>query len=131
MSALVRRIDGFDDDSYKPQIFNFGRYYEEKNGVNPETLQPVRKIRVVIPQEGNDLIPNTNESASRDLFKDNLRNNIGFISGALASTALAIGVFTTNVLDRFSESAKKFIELGLSVIAISLVTITANGLLKK
>ena len=131
MNNSVRRIGGFDDGGFKPQIFDFGRYYEEKNGVNPKTLQPVHKIRVVIPQEEDKLIPNTNEPISMDLFRDNLRNNIGFISGALASTALAIGVFTTNVLDRFSESVKKVIELGLSVIAISLVTITANGLLRR
>ena len=121
MNNSIRRISGFDVSSYKPEIFNFGRYYEERNGINPETLQPVRKIKVVIPQEEQNLTQNTNE----------VKNNIGFISGALASTALAIGVSTTSVLDKFSESAKKIIELGLSIVAISFVTITANNLLRR
>ena len=82
MSALIQRVGSFDDGGYDPQIFNFRTYYEKRNGVNPETLMPVNKVRVVIPQiESNTEIPETSS------LKSNVKN-IGFILGALTSTVL-------------------------------------------
>lgn len=82
MSALIQRIGGFDHGGYSPEIFSFSSAYEQRHGVSPQTLRPVHKVRVVIPQiESNTEIPET------DSLKSNVKN-IGFILGALASTVL-------------------------------------------
>ncbi|GEM_PF-4696401 len=124
MSPIVQRIRNFDGGDYTPAIYNFSTFYEQIHGVSPETLKPIRRIKVVISQAEN----NTKVSEAIPV-KDNVRSNIGFVLGALTSTLLVVGAYTTNILDRFSGSVKKFIELALDVTAISLVTITANGFL--
>ena len=130
MSSIVQRISGYDGFDYKPKIFNFSEYYRERNGIQSERLRPASKIRVVIPQNKNtSLSPTIYEVSDTHALKNNIKSNAGFIITALTTAALAIGVVTTDVLDKLDESMKKIFKLGLSVSAISLVTVTANGLL--
>ena len=129
MSPRVQRTNEYDRFDYRPIILNFSEYYREKNDIQSERLRPAHKIRVVIPQnKNNSLSPTTYEVSDTHTLKNNIKSNAGFIITALTSAALAIGAVTTNVLDRFGESTKKILKLGLSIGAIGLVTITANGL---
>ena len=82
MSALIQKIGGFDHGGYSPEIFSFSSAYEQRYGVSPQTLRPVHKVRVVIPQIERDT-----EISEAGSLRSNV-NNIGFILGALTSTIL-------------------------------------------
>lgn len=99
ISSATRR-----EAKYPPQTLKFEEHYEFRHGVKPPQTKPGE-------------------------YSTSNNTSLAIVISFLTSTALAIGVNTSGVLDRFGKPVKQFVQSGLNYLSVILGTIAAGSYL--
>lgn len=111
MSSLIKKINPVQPPvTYgAPRTLRFVDHYEHVHGFKPAGTS-LEKANPAKPEE---------DKINKPVF--NLKNQEAFpvvLVSFLASTVLAIGAHTTNMLDRFGDFTKGSIQMGLNITSV-------------